>query len=156
MFFVVLLVFDGDFGCEYGCGPEQNSRCARKTVAVINTSGRQHEFSEKASSPPPSSNCLSLMPQVAHSLCCVCCVTHISSSLSGSSCLHLPNKDALISELQSNPQTPFSEESKHMMHTVGNIECSELNEISPNIQSPYCLKYGRKGSFIVTVALAWF
>ena len=38
-FFVVLLVFDGDFGRECGCGPEQNSRCARKDCG-----GHQHQW----------------------------------------------------------------------------------------------------------------
>ena len=40
-------------------------------------------------------------------------------------------KNALIPELQSNhPKTPFSEESKQMIHIMGNVEGFELCEIS--------------------------
>ena len=53
-----------------------------------------------------------------------------------------PNKYALIADLPSNrPYNPFSEESKQMVHTLGNVECFELWEISPGLQYPYCRKY---------------
>ena len=40
-----------------------------------------------------------------------------------------PNKDTLIAELQSNnPYTPFSEESKHMIHSLAIVESFKLCE----------------------------
>ena len=41
--------------------------------------------------------------------------------------MHHPNKDALIADLRSkHPYTPFSEESRQMVHTTGNLERFEL------------------------------
>ena len=57
-----------------------------------------------------------------------------------------PNKDALIADLQSNhPYNPFSEESQQMLHTMWNVKCFELCEISPNVQCPYCMMYWTEG-----------
>ena len=52
-----------------------------------------------------------------------------------------PSTNASISELQSNtPCTPLSEELKHMMHTLGNVENFELCQISHKVQCPHCVK----------------
>ena len=57
-----------------------------------------------------------------------------------------PNKDALIADLQSNrTYNPFSKESRQMLHTMGNVECSELCEISSKIQCPHCPKQRTEG-----------
>ena len=54
-----------------------------------------------------------------------------------------PNKDALTADWQSERASyPFSEESKQMIHNLGNVDCFELSEISPQSQCPCCLKYG--------------
>ena len=65
-------------------------------------------------------------------------------------------EDALIAELQSkHPYTPFSEESKRLIHTQGSVEGFELSQISRNIQYPRCKKYSMEGFFCVAV-LVWF
>ena len=52
-----------------------------------------------------------------------------------------PFRDALIGELQSNnPCTPFSEESKHRIHSLGNVESFELRQVSLQIQFPQRMK----------------
>ena len=57
-----------------------------------------------------------------------------------------PNKDASIADLQSKPPyNPLSEESKQMIHTMGNEECIEPCEISPKVQCFCCLRYWTEG-----------
>ena len=52
------------------------------------------------------------------------------------------NKDSLIAELQSkHPFTPFSLESKKIIHAQGNVEGFELCDIFPKIQCPHCMNY---------------
>ena len=47
--------------------------------------------------------------------------------------MNRPHKDPLIAELErKHPYTPFSEELKHMVHTLGNVEGFDVCEISPN------------------------
>ena len=59
-----------------------------------------------------------------------------------------PNKDALTTEFQSNtPYTLFSEESKHMIHTLANVGSFELCQISQKIQCPHCMKNLMEGIF---------
>ena len=55
------------------------------------------------------------------------------------------NKNALTAELQSNsPHVPFSEETKHMVHTQGKIEDFELCRISKkSMSSLYEILVGR-------------
>ena len=61
--------------------------------------------------------------------------------------MHHPNNGALIADLQSKrPETPFSEEAKQLVHTMRNVECFELYEISPQIQCPYCMQYLTDGT----------
>ena len=56
------------------------------------------------------------------------------------------NKNALVADLQSNrPYIPFKEESKQTIHTLGNVDCFGLCEISPKVQGPYCLKHWTEG-----------
>ena len=53
-----------------------------------------------------------------------------------------PGRDALIAEMQGNtPFTPFSEESKRMIHTLGHVESFELCQKSHKIPSLHCPKY---------------
>ena len=57
-----------------------------------------------------------------------------------------PNKDALIAEWQSNtPYSLFSEESKQVVHTLGNVESFELCHISHKVQCLSCVKYWMEG-----------
>ena len=57
-----------------------------------------------------------------------------------------PNKNALIADLLNNhTYNPFSEESKKMIHNMGNVEGFELREISSRIQCSYCLKHWTEG-----------
>ena len=57
-----------------------------------------------------------------------------------------PNKDPLIADLQRNRTcNPSGEESKRMIHNMGNVECFELCEISTKIQCSYCSKYWTEG-----------
>ena len=60
--------------------------------------------------------------------------------------IHHPNKDALIADVQREPQyNLFSEESKQMIHNMGNVECFERCEISLKVQCRCCLKYWTEG-----------
>ena len=53
-----------------------------------------------------------------------------------------PNRHALQRELQqSQPVNPFSQESKEMIHKVGNVELCELLDMEPKAQCKVCLSY---------------
>ena len=53
-----------------------------------------------------------------------------------------PNRHALQRDLQqSQPFNPFSQESKEMIHEVGNIELCELLDMEPKAQCKVCLSY---------------
>ena len=53
-----------------------------------------------------------------------------------------PNRHALQRDLQqSQPFNPFSQESKQMIHEVGNIELCELLKMEPKTQCKVCLSY---------------
>ena len=53
-----------------------------------------------------------------------------------------PNRYALQRDLQkSQSLNPFSQESKHMIHEVGNIELCELLDTEPKTQCKECLSY---------------
>ena len=53
-----------------------------------------------------------------------------------------PNRHALQRDLQQNQSfNPFSQESKQMIHEVGNIELCELLETEPKTQCKVCLSY---------------
>ena len=55
---------------------------------------------------------------------------------------HHPNRHALQRDLQqSQPFNPFSQESKEMIHEVGNIELCELLDVEPEAQCKVCLSY---------------
>ena len=57
-----------------------------------------------------------------------------------------PNKEALREDLQQKRAfNPFSEQSKEMIYSMGNMEHFEICEISPNIQCPNCMTYWPKG-----------
>ena len=51
-----------------------------------------------------------------------------------------PNKEALQRDLKQNRAfNPFSEQTKEMMYSMGNMEYFEIFEITPNIQCPNCV-----------------
>ena len=53
-----------------------------------------------------------------------------------------PNRHALQRDLQQSQSfNPFSQESKQMIHEVGNIELCELLETEPKTQCKVCLSY---------------
>ena len=53
-----------------------------------------------------------------------------------------PDRHALQRDLQqSQPFNPFSQESKQMIHEVGNIELCELLDTEPKTQCKVCLSY---------------
>ena len=53
-----------------------------------------------------------------------------------------PNRHALQRDLQQSQSfNPFSQESKQMVHEVGNIELCELLDTEPNTQCNVCLSY---------------
>ena len=53
-----------------------------------------------------------------------------------------PNRHALESDLQQRQQfNPFSQESKEMVHEVGNVELCELLDVVPKAQCKVCLSY---------------
>ena len=53
-----------------------------------------------------------------------------------------PNRDALQRDLQQSQSfNPFSQESKQMIHEVGNIELCELLDMEPTAQCKVCLSY---------------
>ena len=53
-----------------------------------------------------------------------------------------PNKEALQEDLQQKrPFNPFSEKSKEMIYSMGNMEYFEISEITPNIQCPNCMTH---------------
>ena len=53
-----------------------------------------------------------------------------------------PNRHALQRDLQQSPSfNPFSQESKQMIHEVGNIELCELLDMEPKTQCKICLSY---------------
>ena len=53
-----------------------------------------------------------------------------------------PNRHALQRDLQqSQPFNPFSQESKEMIHDVGNVELCELLDMEPKAQCKVCLSY---------------
>ena len=53
-----------------------------------------------------------------------------------------PNRHALQRDLQqSQPFNPFGQESKEMIHEVGNIELCELLDMEPKAQCKVCLSY---------------
>ena len=70
--------------------------------------------------------------------------------------LHHPNKEALIADVQRNrPTNPISQGSKQVIHTIGNVKCFELCEISPKVHCLYCLESCQKEAFSAPVAHAW-
>ena len=52
-----------------------------------------------------------------------------------------PNRHALQRDLQSQSFNPFSQESKQMIHEVGNIELCELLDTEPKTQCKVCLSH---------------
>ena len=57
-----------------------------------------------------------------------------------------PNKEALQADLKQNRAfNPFSEQSKEMIYSMGNMEYSEICEITPKIQRSNCMTYWPKG-----------
>ena len=52
-----------------------------------------------------------------------------------------PHRHALQCDQQSQPFNPFSQESKQMIHEVGNIELCELLDTEPKAQCKVCLSY---------------
>ena len=51
-----------------------------------------------------------------------------------------PNKEALQRDLKQNRAfNPFSEQTKEMMYSMGNMEYFEIFEVTPNIQCPNCV-----------------
>ena len=57
-----------------------------------------------------------------------------------------PNRHALQRDLQQSQSfNPFSQESKQMIHEVGNIELCELLDMEPKTQCKVCLSYGDIG-----------
>ena len=71
--------------------------------------------------------------------------------------MHHSHKDALIADLQSSrTYTPYSKESKQMIHTMGNVECFWLCEISPKVQCLYCLNCWIEGIVYCTCATCLF
>ena len=53
-----------------------------------------------------------------------------------------PNRHALQRDLQqSQPFHPFNQESKQMIHEVGNVELCELLDMEPKAQCKVCLSY---------------
>ena len=66
-------------------------------------------------------------------------------------------KNSSIADLQSDrPHNPISEKSKQMIHTLGNVECLELCNISAKVQCLYCLKYWTEGIVDRTCGTCWF
>ena len=56
-----------------------------------------------------------------------------------------PNRHALQRDLQQSQSfNPFSQESKEMIHEVGNIELCELLDMEPKAQCKVCLSTGRR------------
>ena len=59
---------------------------------------------------------------------------------------NLPNRHALQRDLlQSQSFNPFSQESKEMIHEVGNVELCELLDMEPKTQCKECLSYWEVG-----------
>ena len=57
-----------------------------------------------------------------------------------------PNKEALQADLKQNHRfKPFSEQSKEVIYSMGNMEYCETCEITPNMQCPNCITYWPKG-----------
>ena len=52
-----------------------------------------------------------------------------------------PNRHALQRDQQSQSFNPFSQESKEMIHEVGNVELCELLDMEPKAQCKVCLSY---------------
>ena len=62
-----------------------------------------------------------------------------------------PNRHALQRDLQQSQSfNPFSQESKQMIHEVGNIELCELLDMEPKTQCKVCLSYWDIGIFYCT------
>ena len=62
-----------------------------------------------------------------------------------------PNRHALQQDLQqSQSYNPFGQESKQMIHEVGNIELCELLETEPKAQCTVCLSYWNIGTLYCT------
>ena len=62
-----------------------------------------------------------------------------------------PNRHALQRDLQQSQSfNPFSQESKQMIHEVGNIEMCELLDMEPKTQCKVCLSYWDIGIFYCT------
>ena len=56
-----------------------------------------------------------------------------------------PNKEAMQADLQQNRAFyPFSEQSKEMIYSMGNMKFFEICEITPNIQCANCMTYRPK------------
>ena len=57
-----------------------------------------------------------------------------------------PNKEAVQADLKQNRAfNRFSEQSKEMIYSMGNMEYFEIVEITPNIQCSNCMTYWPKG-----------
>ena len=61
-----------------------------------------------------------------------------------------PNRLALQRDRQSQSFNPFSQESKELIHEVGNIELCELLDMEPKAQCKVCLSYWDVGSVYCT------
>ena len=65
-----------------------------------------------------------------------------------------PNRHALQRDLQQSQSfNPFSQESKQMIHEVGNIELCELLKTEPKTQCKVCLSYWNSGIVYCTCGL---
>ena len=66
-----------------------------------------------------------------------------------------PNRVALKADLRQNyAYSPFSEKSKDMNRSMGNVEYFDMCEVSPKIQCPHCLTCWTKGIVFVLAELA--
>ena len=64
---------------------------------------------------------------------------------------HHPNKEALQEDQQQKRAfNPFSEQSKEMIYSMGNMEYFEISEITPNIQCSNCVTCWPKGTVYCT------
>ena len=61
-------------------------------------------------------------------------------------CATHPNREALKADLKQNHAfNPFSEQSKDMIYSMGNMEYFEMFEITPKVQCQHCMTYWTKG-----------
>ena len=67
-----------------------------------------------------------------------------------------PNKEVLRQDVQQQRAfSPFSEQSKEMIYSMGNMEYFEICEITPNIQCSNCITYWPKAMFFAHAEYAY-